>query len=161
MNSGHIGEKSVFNHFRQMQNGKAEKEISVLVILFWYCKMKMFTISGSDGNGYVQSVKLKIGKTRNSDGDDRILERPLSKIVKFVEQECVRFPNNEAQEEWISARYLGYLGEAMCWCTMVECTLNRLMMENWWILFFILCLFVWSLEKILFATSPLSVCINR
>ena len=82
-----------------MQNGKAEKEISVLVILFWYCKMKVFTISGSDGNGYVQSVKLKIGKTRNCDENDRILERPLSKIMLFVEQECVRFPNDEAQEE--------------------------------------------------------------
>ena len=51
--------------------------------------MKVLAISGSDGNGYVQSVKLKIGKTRNSDEDNRILERPLSKIVLFVEQECV------------------------------------------------------------------------
>ena len=50
--------------------------------------MKVLAISGSDGNGYVQSVKLKIGKTRNSD-EDRILERPLSKIVLFVEQEGV------------------------------------------------------------------------
>ena len=51
--------------------------------------MKVLAISGSDGNGYVQSVKLKIGKTRNSDEDSRILERPLSKIVLFVEQEGV------------------------------------------------------------------------
>ena len=61
--------------------------------------MKVLAISGSDGNGYVQSVKLKIGKTRNSDEDNRILERPLLKIVLFVEQKCVRFPIDEAQEE--------------------------------------------------------------
>ena len=33
-----------------------------------------------------------------------ILERTVSKIVLLVEHECVRFPNNEAQKEWISAR---------------------------------------------------------
>ena len=42
-----------------------------------------------------------------------------------------------------------------CWCTMVECTLNRLMMENWWILF-VTCLFLWSLEKYCF---PLLLCL--
>ena len=52
-----------------------------------------------DSNEYVQSIKLRIGKTRNSDECDRILERPVSKIVLLVEQECVRFPDKEAQKE--------------------------------------------------------------
>ena len=51
-----------------------------------------------DCSGYVQSVKLRIGKTRNYEGD-RILERPVSKIVLLVEQECVRFPDEEEQKE--------------------------------------------------------------
>ena len=38
-----------------------------------------------DSIGYVRSVKLRIGKTRNSEGD-RILERPVSKIVLLIEQ---------------------------------------------------------------------------
>ena len=29
----------------------------------------------------------------------RILERPVSKIVLLVEQECVQFPDEEAQKE--------------------------------------------------------------
>ena len=52
-----------------------------------------------DSNGYVRSMKLRIGKTRNSDEGDRILERPVSKMVLLVEQECVRFPDKEAQKE--------------------------------------------------------------
>ena len=51
-----------------------------------------------DSNGYVWSVKLRIGKTRNFEGD-RILQRPVSKIVLLVEQECVRFPDEEEQKE--------------------------------------------------------------
>ena len=51
-----------------------------------------------DCSGYVQSVKLMIGKTRNYEGD-RILERPVSKISLLVEQECVRFPDEEEQKE--------------------------------------------------------------
>ena len=51
-----------------------------------------------DNNGYVRSVKLRIGKIRNSEGD-RILERPVSKIVLLLEQECVRFPDKEEQKE--------------------------------------------------------------
>ena len=46
MNSSHVGEKIVFNHFSRVQNDKVEKEISVSVILFWYCKMKAFAITG-------------------------------------------------------------------------------------------------------------------
>ena len=42
-----------------------------------------------DSNGYVQSVKLRIGKTRNSDEGDRILGKPVSKTVLLVEQKCV------------------------------------------------------------------------
>ena len=48
-----------------------------------------------DSNGYVQSIKLRIGKTRKSDEGNRILERPVSKSVLLVEQECVRFPDEE------------------------------------------------------------------
>ena len=51
-----------------------------------------------DSNGYVWSVKLKTGKTRNSDEGDRFLERPVSKVVLVLEQECVRFPNEEVQK---------------------------------------------------------------
>ena len=52
-----------------------------------------------DSNEYVRSVKLKNGKTRNSNDSDRILKRPVSKIVLLVEQECVQFPDEEAQKE--------------------------------------------------------------
>ena len=52
-----------------------------------------------DSNGYVQSVKMRIGKTRNPDQGTRFLERPVSKIVLLVEQECVSFPNEESQKE--------------------------------------------------------------
>ena len=48
-------------------------------------------------------MKLRIGK-KNSDEGDRILERPVSKIVLPVEQDCVRFLDKEEQKEWISAR---------------------------------------------------------
>ena len=48
-----------------------------------------------DSNGYVQSIKLRIGKKRKSDEGNRILERPVSKSVLLVEQECVRFPHEE------------------------------------------------------------------
>ena len=51
-----------------------------------------------DSNGYVRSVNLRIGKARNSDEGDRILERPVSKIVLLVEQDCVRFPDEEEQK---------------------------------------------------------------
>ena len=51
-----------------------------------------------DSNGYVRSVKLRIRKTRNSDEGDRILKRPVSKIVLLVE-ECVQFPNEEVQKK--------------------------------------------------------------
>ena len=51
-----------------------------------------------DSNGYVQNVKLRIGKTRNSDEGDRIWKRPVSKIVLLVE-ECVQFPNEEVQKK--------------------------------------------------------------
>ena len=51
-----------------------------------------------DSNGYVRSIKLRIGKTRNYEGN-RILERRVSKIVLLVEQECVRFPDEEEQKE--------------------------------------------------------------
>ena len=33
-NFGHIGEKSIFNYFRHIKNGKVEKAMSVLVIFF-------------------------------------------------------------------------------------------------------------------------------
>ena len=49
-----------------------------------------------------------------------------------------------------------HMKQEYCWCTMVECTLNRLMVENWWILFFILCLFLWSLAK---CYLPLLLCL--
>ena len=51
-----------------------------------------------DNNGHVRSVKLRIRKTRNSEGD-RILERPVSKIVLLLEQECVQFLDEEEQKE--------------------------------------------------------------
>ena len=51
-----------------------------------------------ENNGYVRSVKLRIGKTRNSEGD-RIFERPVTKLVLLLEQECVRFPDKEEQKE--------------------------------------------------------------
>ena len=57
-----------------------------------------------DSNGYVQSMKLRIRNTQDPDEGDRILERPVSEIVLLVEQECVWFPDEEAQKEWISAR---------------------------------------------------------
>ena len=41
-----------------------------------------------DSNGYGRSVKLRIRKTRNSEGN-RILQRPVSKTVLLVEQECI------------------------------------------------------------------------
>ena len=56
----------------------------------------------------------------------------------------------QSQTKWQSEK------RAMYWCTMVECTLIRLMMENWWILFFILCLFLWSLAKY---CLPLLLCL--
>ena len=46
MNSGQVGEKNIFNHVSYIQNSKVENGISVLVILFWYCKIKVFAISG-------------------------------------------------------------------------------------------------------------------
>ena len=46
-------------------------------------------------------MELRIGKT-NSDEGDRILERPVSKIVLLVEHKCVRFPDEEEQKEWTS-----------------------------------------------------------
>ena len=52
-----------------------------------------------DSNGYVQSLKMRIGKTRNPDQGNRYLERPLPKIVLLVEQEYVSFPNEESQKE--------------------------------------------------------------
>ena len=52
-----------------------------------------------DSNGYVQSVKLRIGKTRNFDEGNRIFERPVSNIAWLFEQECVQFPDEEAQKE--------------------------------------------------------------
>ena len=51
-----------------------------------------------DSSGYIRSVKLRIGKTRNYKGD-RILERLVSKIVLLVEEDCVRFPDEEEQKE--------------------------------------------------------------
>ena len=51
-----------------------------------------------DSSGYVRSVKLRIGKTRNYK-DDRILERLVSKIVLLAEEDCVRFPDEEEQKE--------------------------------------------------------------
>ena len=51
-----------------------------------------------DSNGYVRSIKLRIGKTRNYEGN-RILERRVAKIVLLVEQDCVRFPDEEEQKE--------------------------------------------------------------
>ena len=51
-----------------------------------------------ENNGYVRSVKLRIGKTKNSEGD-RIFERPVTKLVLLLEQECVRFPDKEEQKE--------------------------------------------------------------
>ena len=38
----------------------------------------------NDSNGYIQSIKLRMGKTRNSDEGKRVLERPVSKIVLLV-----------------------------------------------------------------------------
>ena len=52
-----------------------------------------------ESNGYLLSVKLRIGKARNSDEGDEIFERPVSKIVLLVEQECIQFPDKEAQKE--------------------------------------------------------------
>ena len=43
--------------------------------------------------------KVQDRKTRNSDEGDRILQRPVSKIVLLVEKECVRFPDAEVQKE--------------------------------------------------------------
>ena len=51
-----------------------------------------------DNNGYVCSAKLRIRKIRNSEGN-RILERPVSKIVLLLEQECVQFPDKEKQKK--------------------------------------------------------------
>ena len=56
-----------------------------------------------DNNGYVRSVKLRIRKIRNSEGN-RILERPVSNIVLRLEQECVQFPDKEKQKKWTCAR---------------------------------------------------------
>ena len=52
-----------------------------------------------DSNRYVRSVKLRIEKTRKSDEGNRIFERPVSKNVLLVEQECVQFLNEKAQKE--------------------------------------------------------------
>ena len=52
-----------------------------------------------DSNRYVRSVKLRIRKTRKSDEGNRIFERPVSKNVLLVEQECVQFLNKKAQKE--------------------------------------------------------------
>ena len=38
--------KEYLQSLQSHTNGKVEKEISVLVILFWYCKMKVFAITG-------------------------------------------------------------------------------------------------------------------
>ena len=56
-----------------------------------------------DNNGYARSVKLRIRKIRNSEGN-RILERPVSNIVLRLEQECVQFPDKEKQKKWTCAR---------------------------------------------------------
>ena len=48
----------------------------------------------TDAEGFAQSVKLLVGKTRN-DGK-RILERPIHKIVLLKESE-ISFPNEDAK----------------------------------------------------------------
>ena len=48
----------------------------------------------SDAGGFVQSVKLLIGKTQN-DGE-RILERPVHKIILLKESE-IWFPDEDAK----------------------------------------------------------------
>ena len=106
MSSGHFGEKSIFNHFNrvQWQSGKRNFGVGDIVLVLqdesarnqWPIARVIQVFK--DNNGYVRSVKLRIGKTRNSEGD-RILERPVTKIVLLLEQECVRFPDKEEQKE--------------------------------------------------------------
>ena len=40
-----------------------------------------------DSSGYVQSVKVKVGKTNTSDQSNNTLERPVTKIVLLCEIE--------------------------------------------------------------------------
>ena len=99
MNSGRIGERSIFNNFSHAQNGKVKKNFSVgdIVLVLqeesvrnqWPMARVIQVFKG--GNGYVRSIKLRIGKTRISDEGNRILERPVSKIVLLVEQDCVPY----------------------------------------------------------------------
>ena len=51
-----------------------------------------------DSNGYVRSIKLRIGKTRHYE-INRILERCVSKLVLLVEQECVQFPMRKSRNK--------------------------------------------------------------
>ena len=48
----------------------------------------------SDAEGFVRSVKLLIGKTRNN--GERILERPIHKIILLKKSE-MWFPNEDAK----------------------------------------------------------------
>ena len=106
MNSGHVGEKSISNHFNRVQNGKVEKEIFSDIVLVLqdesvrnhWPMARVIQVFKDSVKCKVRSVKLRIGKTRNYEGD-RILERPVSKISLLVEQECVRFPDEEEQKE--------------------------------------------------------------
>ena len=49
-----------------------------------------------DDNGDVRSVHLKVGQSKSNEGCT-ILERPVTKIVLLLEQEEVRFPDEEHQ----------------------------------------------------------------
>ena len=64
----------------------------------------------NDSNGYVRSIKLRIRKTRNYEGN-RILERRVSKIVLLVEQECVQFPMRKSRKSELVQDNLVILGE--------------------------------------------------
>ena len=86
MSFGHAGEKSFFNLHKHVTNGKVEKGISELVM--YLCQnevgwnqwpMPKVTEVFKDNSGYVQSVKLKVGKTNMSDQSNTALERPVAK----------------------------------------------------------------------------------
>ena len=70
MSSGRIRERSIFNNFSHAQNGKVKKKFSVgdIVLVLqgesvhnqWPMARVIQVFKGS--NGYVQSIKLRIGK---------------------------------------------------------------------------------------------------
>ena len=87
------GVSSIPATHNKWQNGKRNFCVGDVVLL---CQnevgqnqwpMAKVTEVFKDSSGYVQSIKLKVGKTNTSDQSNTMLERPVTKIVLFCESE--------------------------------------------------------------------------